>query len=142
MFNLFLDAFAQYVELGFQRVVGGLVGNEDLYDVGFGIAGHAAELVGVDGYIARGQERQSHGYCLTFDEVENHLAGFFVPFRQENQAGAISAFLRHGDTLEQDELVGNLYHDAGTVAGLGVGAFGTAVHHVFEHLEPFFYKLM
>ena len=51
---------------------------------------------------------------------------------KEDQAGAVVPFLRNGHTLKQDEFVGNLDHDAGSVAGLSVGAFSAAVAHVLQ----------
>ena len=38
--------------------------------------------------------------------------------------------------------MGNLDHDAGTVARLAVGAFGTAVAHVFEHRQGIVHQFM
>jgi hypothetical protein len=34
--------------------------------------------------------------------------------------------------------MGNLNHNAGTVAGLRVGTFGTTVNHVLQNLETLF----
>ena len=38
--------------------------------------------------------------------------------------------------------MGDLDHDAGTVARLAVGALGTAVAHVFEHRQGIVYQLV
>ena len=50
------------------------------------------------------------------------LAGFPG---QEYQAGAVASLFRDGNTLQENEFVGNLDHDAGSVARLPVSAFGS-----------------
>ena len=61
---------------------------------------------------------------------------------QEHQAGAVASLFRDGNSLEEDEFVGNLDQDAGSVARLSVGAFGSAVAHVLEHRQGVVHQLM
>ena len=49
----------------------------------------------------------------------------------EHKSGAIPATLGYRYALQQDKLVWNLQHDAGTIAILAY--FGSTVAHVFQH---------
>ena len=60
---------------------------------------------------------------------------------QEHQSSTILTFLRHWDTLQQNKLVGNLYHDTRTITGL-VACLGTTMLHVLQHLQRVVNQLM
>ena len=80
-------------------------------------------------------------FHLRTDGLQNALALAGV-LGQEHQAGPVPAFFRYGNTLEQDEFVGNLDQDAGSVTRLSVGALGAAVAHVLEHRQGVVYQLV
>ena len=65
----------------------------------------------------------------------------FLVFWQEYQSRSILTFLGHGDTLQQDKLVRNLYHDTGSVASL-VASLSSAMFHVFQHLQCIVYQIV
>ena len=44
--------------------------------------------------------------------------------------------------MEENKFVGDLQHDARAVAGLAVCTFGTAVFHIFQHLERAVYEFV
>lgn len=90
------------------------------------------------GFRSLGEPR---GGPFAFDNVEYCLL-YVLIFREKHKAGTVAALFGHCDSLQQNKLVRYLYHYAGSVAGLGVGAFGTSVDHVLKHLQSFFNKLM
>ena len=81
---------------------------------------------------------------MSIERVKEYFGGFGMAERiqefrpaggvvgQEDQPRAVMAFLRDGHTLKQDELVRNLDHDSGTVAGFPVRPFGAAVAHILQ----------
>ena len=68
-----------------------------------------------------------------FNDDAQDMFLFLRIFGQENESCTIFTFFRYRDALQQDEFVWNLYHDTCTVARLVVGAFSSAVFHVFQH---------
>ena len=65
---------------------------------------------------------------------------FFLIFGQEHQAGAILTFLRDRNTLQKDELMWYLDHDACTIAILA--HLGTPMAHVLKHTQGVVDQLM
>ena len=51
-------------------------------------------------------------------------------FGQEDQTGSVLTLLRDGNTLQQDKLMGNLYHDSCAITCLIIGTLCAAVTHV------------
>ena len=70
---------------------------------------------------------------LIYHNRQNLLL-FLLIFRQEHQPRAILSFLRHGDALQQNELVGYLQHNTRSVTCL-VACLGTSVFHIFKHAQ-------
>ena len=58
-------------------------------------------------------------------------------FRQEYHSHAVTSFFRDRDTVEQNELMRYLDHDAGTVSRLGISSFRPSMGHIFEYGEAF-----
>ena len=54
-------------------------------------------------------------------------------FRQEYHSYAIASFFRNRNTVEQNELMRYLDHDAGTVSRLGISSFRPSMGHIFEY---------
>ena len=79
-------------------------------------------------------QREPLSFCLFHDDAQNRLLPFGV-FGQEDESGTIASLFGNGDSLQEDEFVGNLKHDARSVTGFLVGTFRSAVLHVFQHLE-------
>ena len=77
-------------------------------------------------------------YLLRHDADGGTL--LLLVLREEHQPSAVSAFLRHGDALQQDELMRYLHHDAGSVAV--VAYLGTTVAHVLQHAQGLVYQLV
>ena len=72
-------------------------------------------------------------YFLYHDAQDACL--FLLVLGQEDQPCAVLSFFRHRYALQQDKLMRNLYHDAGTVSGLVVGTFRPAVFHILQHFQ-------
>ena len=72
---------------------------------------------------------------------ENLLLRLLV-LGQEHQTGAVFAFLRNGNTLEQDKLMRDLQHDAGTIARLVVCPFSATMAHVLKHFQCVVYQFV
>ena len=64
------------------------------------------------------------------DHHAQYLLLDLLLFWKEHEARSVLSFLRHGDALQQDKLVGNLQHNSRTVASL-VSGLSTAMLHVF-----------
>ena len=54
---------------------------------------------------------------------------------EEDQAGAVSSLFRNGNSLQENEFMGNLDHDSGAVARFSIRPFCPTVAHVFEHRQ-------
>ena len=61
---------------------------------------------------------------------------------QEHKTCAVFSLFGHGNSLQENELVRYLQHDARAVAGLVVGSFGTTVAHVLKHAQGIVNQLM
>ena len=109
-------------------------GDEELFDVRFALSCLSAEDVRIDGHGSEVHQRESLSFCLFHDDAQNRLLPFGV-FGQEDESGTIASLFGNGDSLQEDEFVGNLKHDARSVTGFLVGTFRSAVLHVFQHLE-------
>ncbi|OAV75551.1 hypothetical protein Barb7_00823 [Bacteroidales bacterium Barb7] len=86
-------------------------------------------------------QRQPFLLNLFYHDAENGGL-LFLFLRQENEASAVLPLFRHGDALQEDKLVWDLHHDAGTVARLVIRTFRPSVTHVFQHFECRFYYLV
>ena len=129
-FNLLADN----VKCTFKVLNVGNSGYEQLLNVGLRLQCIFAQTAGVGGHIS--QMHQGEACALYFlDYHTKNCRLLFLVFRKEHQSCAVFPFLRYRDALQQNKLVGNLKHDAGTVAGLVVGSFSSAVAHVFKHLQ-------
>ena len=129
-----LDALAYDVQ---GAVEGGSVRRpryEHLPDVGLRGERVLAEHRRVDGHAAEVHQSESLALNLLYHYAEHARLKVRV-LGKEHQTRAVLALLRHGNALQENELVGYLKHDAGTVAGLVVSTLGTPVLHVLEHLE-------
>ena len=105
---------------------------ENLLDVWLNLTSGSSQYLGTSGYRSQMHQLQA----LTLNLLNHHRQDFLLRlflFRQEHQSRAIFPLLGHGDTLQQDELMGNLQHDAGTVARL-VTRLSTTVLHVLQNL--------
>ena len=81
---------------------------------------------------------------LALDLLDHHTQNrllCLLVLGQEHQSCTILSFLRHGDALQQNKLVGNLHHDTSTVARL-VARLGTTMLHVLQHLQGVVHQLV
>ena len=131
-----LDVLADAVELALEiRVLDELIAShEDLRRVGLPFRRVLSEAGGIDGDFPDMAQDAALVFHLRSDGLQDTLALGGV-LGQEHQARTIPSLFRDGNTLEQDEFVGNLDQDAGSVARLSVGALGAAVAHVLEHRQ-------
>ena len=110
--------------------------HEQLVDAWFGACCIVAQHTAVHRHMAHMHQAQTFvGECAPNDVHKG--AGIGIVARQKHHAHAVTPFFGHGNAVQQNKFVGNLYHDAGAVARFGVGTFGTAVRHVFEHCQGF-----
>ena len=65
----------------------------------------------------------------------------FLVLRQEHQTRTVFSFLRHGDALQQNKLMGNLHHDTSAVARL-VACLSPTVLHILQHLQGVVHQLV
>ena len=112
--------------------------NKDLLDVGLGGACDATDSVYVKRCIAPAEE----GETLLGDNTFYNALGdeaFMTLDGHEDHADAVFAFGRKGETkgrsFADEELVGNLDENAGTVAGFRIAAAGTAMGQIDEDLN-------
>ena len=77
---------------------------------------------------------------LFYHHRENLLLRLFI-LGQKDQPGTVLSFFRHRNTLQQNKLMGNLDHDACTVARL-VARLGTSMLHVLQHLKCIVYQFV
>ena len=134
VFELELDALADDVEQLLEALPVVASGDEDLQEAGFRGCGVGAEDAAVHGDVARSHQ----GETLLLDRLgdQTHEAAHLLALaRQHDHADAVTALLRYGNAVEQDEFVGYLHENARPVARLVVGAFGTAVGHVLQDTE-------
>ncbi len=121
------------IKLAFQ-VFGSTAGDEHLLDVGLGSACILSENVGIDGHTAYVHELQPFAFHLFEHDAKDVLLGLFV-FGEEYESCTVTSFLGYGYALKKNEFVWDLQHDARAVACFVVGAFCSAVLHVFKNLE-------
>ena len=82
-------------------------------------------------------------HAFPFDFLSNDAQEVFLflwLLGQKHHSGAVFSLFGYRDALQQDKFVRYLNHDAGSVAGLAVGAFGSPVLHVFQHLQGIVYQ--
>ena len=129
-----LYLLADDVERAFQvlRVSG--TGNEHLLDVRLRLAGALPQDVRVDWHGAEVHQRESFALHLFYNDAQDVFLLLGV-FGQEDEPRAVFALFGYRDALQQNEFMRYLYHDAGSVAGLVVGPFGSAVLHVLQHSQ-------
>ena len=114
--------------------------DEHLLDGGLYAQGSLAEHFRTGGHRAQMHQLQPLALYLFNHHRENLLLRFLV-FGQEHQSGAIFSFLGHRYALQQDELMGNLQHDARAVARL-VARLGSPVLHVLQHAQRLVHQLV
>ena len=81
---------------------------------------------------------------LALDLLDHHTQDLLLcllVLGQEHQSCTILTLLGYGNTLKQNKLMGNLHHDAGTVASL-VTRLSATVLHVFQHFKGIVHQLM
>ena len=100
-----------------------------------------SQNITVDGDVAHVCQRQALGFDLVTYNTERQLLLLPV-FRHEHHTRGITSLLGDGNTLQENELVRYLHHDAGTVTSLVVGTLGPAVRHVLENLKGIFNHLV
>ena len=76
---------------------------------------------------------QSLALYLFDDYAQDLLLGFLF-FWKEYQTCTILPLFWNWNTLKQNKLVGNLYHDTSTITRL-VASLSSAMLHVFQHLQ-------
>ena len=83
---------------------------------------------------------QSFALNLFYHYAQYCLLSLFV-FWKEHKPCAVPTFLRYRNALQENELMRNLHHDAGTVARL-VTRLCTTMLHVLQHLQCVVNKFM
>ena len=111
--------------------VGGEASYEYLLDGRLRLSCSLAQHLGTGGHRAQMHQLQSLALYL-FNHHRENLLLLTLVLGQKHQARAVLSLFRHGDALQQNELVGYLQHNARTVARL-VARFGTSVFHVLQH---------
>ena len=106
---------------------------KNLLDVGFHLAGSHTQHLGIGGHRAQVHQLQPLALNLLDHHAQNLLLGLIILW-QKNQTSAILTFLGHRDTLQQNKLMGYLYHDTRTITGF-VACLGATVFHVLKHLQ-------
>ena len=109
--------------------------------MGFIGEGDLAQAVAVDRQVAQGDQGESRGGNYLSDHLQTE-GSLLLLLWKEDQSGTVTSLLRNGDTLQQDELMRDLYQDAGTVASYLVGTLRATVHHVLQHLHPFLHDVV
>jgi hypothetical protein len=136
------DALADDVEFAFELDFGegGGAADEDLFDVGLGGAGDAADGVDVEGGVAPAEDFEAFFADYPFEDTLDEQAG--GPFDgQEDETDAVLAGGGEGEadfgTLAREEGMGDLYKKAGAIAGFRIAAAGAAVGEIDEDLHAF-----
>ena len=119
----------------------GVGGDEELGDMRLGLRGHLSDASGVDRDVADMGESAVLALYLPAYFGEDGRPRFFV-FRKKGHSSAISTSLGNRNSLEENEFMRDLDHDSGTVAGLSVRPFRSAVPHVLEHRQSIFNKFV
>ena len=86
-------------------------------------------------------ELQTLTLYLLYHDAEYALLAHGV-LGQEHESRAVLALLGDGYSLQQNELMRYLEHDARAVAGAPVSSLGSTVAHVLKHLEGVVHELM
>lgn len=138
--DLGLGAFADDVEFALEFVRGhaGGGGDEDLFDVGLGGTREASDGVGVDGGIAPAEDLEVFLAGDAFEDTFAAQTGVGLD-GEEDHSDAVFARSGEGEAeagaLLEEELVGDLDGDAGSVARARIAAAGSAVGEVDEDLN-------
>ena len=134
----FFGQFADDVQFPFKvhlGLHGRVFADEDLQEMGTRLFGDIADQAFIDRDVAPAEDGQAFGADDVFKGFHLFLAERFIAVGK-NHADAVFAFVGQGKaqdfTFTFKELVRNLDQDAGAVAAVGVGPFGTAVTEVFQ----------
>ena len=80
---------------------------------------------------------QFHPFHLGTQNCKTLSLRLFIT-RQEYHTRSVTSAFRQRNALKQNKFVRYLHGYAGSVAGFVIGAFGTSVLHILEHLQPLF----
>src|SRR5690606_23988195 len=140
--DLLLDRLADHVQLALESdlVVHAAAGrDEDLADLRHRRARQRTRLLRIDRYRAPAEQTLPLLAHDLLEDLETDVALEDVA-RQEHHADAVLAHRRQHDSLRQalaqEELVRDLQHHAGAVAGQRIAAARAAVLEVAQDLQP------
>ena len=110
-------------------------GDKNLFHFRFDGQCSGADAIGIDGHFAIAKDFKAEFFGTAGEDV----AAFFLEADIAGEEEHTDAVLAEGGQMDaeayafiEEELMGSLDHDAGTVTGVVLTAAGAAVFHVFE----------
>ena len=85
-------------------------------------------------------QRQTLALNLLDHHTQNLLLRLCVLW-QEYQTSAVLTLFRYWDTLQQNKLMWNLYHNTGTITSL-IASLSSTMFHVFQHLQCIVHQIV
>ena len=142
-----LGLLAQHVKFAFERVLvhAGRPADEDLLDVGLGVARQAPDRVSVDRSVAPPEHGESVFARNPLEDAraEHSLLGID---RQEHHSDPVFARRRQGETKVRafpvEEEMGNLNQNAGAISRFGIAAAGAPMCKVNQDLDALQYDVV
>ena len=115
------------------------LGYKQLLDVGLRAQCALTKAFRIGGHLAHMHQLQPLALYLLDDNAQHLLLSLFI-LRQKHQTRAIFAFLRYGNTLQQNKLVRNLHHNACSVTVFT--NLCTTVPHILQHAQCVIHQLV